>query len=209
MTMIKRILAGMVGLTLGLVLLFSSGCAGRSISARFYVLSPMASDGEEMKNISSVSQDIAITIFPVSLPKYLKKSQIVTRTGSNELYLAEYDRWAGKIEEDIGRVVAENLSIILHTDRVFSSAAMEPLASDYTVKMEVIRFEGRLGGNLELFVRWTISDSRENVVYGVEGTQIIEPTGGATYADLVAAQSRALAAFSHELAGVIKKLAAS
>ena len=207
--MIKRILAGALALTLGLALLFTFGCAGRSRSARFYVLSPMAAPAAEANDISGVRRDMAIGISAVSLPKYLRKQQIITRTGSNELHLAEYDRWGGKIEEDIGRVVAENLSIILHTDRVFSSAAMEPLASDYTVKMEVIRFEGRLGGNLELFVRWTISDSRENVVYGVKGTQIIEATGGATYADLVAAQSRALAAFSHELAGVIKKLADS
>ena len=207
--MSKRILAGALALTLGLALILSFGCAGRSRSARFYVLSPVAAPTGETDNNSGFSRDIAIGISAISLPKYLRKQQIVTRTGSNEVHLAEYDRWAGKIEEDIGRVVAENLSIILHTDRVLSSAAMEPLASDYTIKMEVIRFEGRLAGDLELFVRWTISDSQENVLHGVEGTQIIEPTGGGTYADLVAAQSRALAAFSHELAVVIKKLAGS
>jgi len=199
----------MAGLTLSLAVIFSFGCAGRSHSARFYVLRPMASTGEEMKNISEVNPDIAINIFPVSLPKYLRKSRIVTRTGSNELHLAEYHRWAGKIEEDIGRVIAENLSVILHTDKVISSASMEPAASDYTIKMDVIRFEGSLGGDLELFVRWIISDRGGEIIYGIEGTRIIEPTGGGTYADLVAAQSRALAAFSHELAGAIKKLADS
>ncbi len=205
----KRILAGAFALTLGMALLFSLGCAGRSRSARFYVLSPMAARTGETNNISGISRDIAIGISAVSLPKYLRKQQIVTRTGSNELYLAEYDRWAGKIEEDIGRVIAENLSTILNTDKVLSYSSVEPAAFDYTIKADIIRFDGSLGGDLEFLVRWSIFDKHDNTVYGIQSTQITEPTGGATYADLVAAQSRALAAFSHELAGVIKKLADS
>lgn len=207
--MIKRIRAGAVLLSLACITLLSlTGCAGRSPSTRFYVLSPMTVSGPDAQNITGVGRDITIGIFPVSLPKYLRKSQIVTRSGSNELQLSEYHRWAGKVEEDIGRVVAENLSILLGTDKVLSDTSMEPITFDYTVKMDIIRFDGKLGGDLELIVRWAILDRQGNPVHDIQTTHIREPVNGSTYADMVAAQSRALAAYSHNLAEVIKKLAA-
>ena len=207
--MTKRIFAQVVAVTLGTAMLFQVGCAGRSSSSRFYVLSSVIDPIAVEKNIPGVSNDITISISPVSLPKYLKKSQVVTRTGSNELHLAEYDRWAGKIEEDIGRVIAENLSHILAMDKVFSYPAMEGIATDYDIKMDISRFDGRLGGEMELIVRWVVFDAEENTVYGVKTSHIIEPAKGSGYADMVAAQSRALAVFSRELADVIKELAGS
>jgi uncharacterized lipoprotein YmbA len=207
--MIRRILAGAVAVTLGIAMLFQVGCAGRSKSARFYVLSPEAGPEFDMKNKAGGGSDFSIGIPPVSLPKYLRKAQIVTRTGGNELHLAEYDRWAGKIEEDIGRVIAENLSHMLATDRVFPYPAMEGIALDYTIKIDISRFDGRLGGDIELILRWALFDAAGNTAYGVKATHIIEPTRGGGYDDMVAAQSRALAAFSSELADAIKELAGS
>ncbi|KPJ97966.1 MAG: hypothetical protein AMJ60_09880 [Desulfobacterales bacterium SG8_35] len=192
-----------------MAMLFQLGCAGRSQSARFYVLSPEAAPELQVKSTSAGSSDIAIGISPVSLPKYLRKPQMVTRTGSNELHLAEYDRWAGKIEEDIGRVIAENLSHMLATDKVLSYPAIEGIPLDYTINLDISRFDGRLGGDIELIVRWVLFDREGNTVAGVKATHIIEPTGGGDYADMVAAQSRALAAFSRELAAAIKELAKS
>jgi len=207
--MIKGIHAWAVAVTLGIVLLFQVGCAGRSKPSSFYVLSPVAVTELELKKATEGSSDIAIGIFPVSLPKYLKKSQIVTRTGNNELHLAEYDRWAGKIEEDIGRVIAENLSHLLATDKVLSYPALDIIALDYTLKIDISRFEGRLGGEIEFIARWAVFDGQGNTLYGVKATRIIEPTQGRGYSEIVAAQSRALAAFSREVANAIVELAGS
>jgi len=206
--MIQRILARATAVSLGMAMLFQVGCAGRSKTASFYVLSPVAEPELEMKNIS-VDRTIAIGISPVSLPKYLKKSQIVTRTGSNELHLAEFDRWAGKIEEDAGRVIAENLTSLLSTDRVFSYPLMEEVALDYIVKADISRFDGELGGEVELIVRWFIFDRQGHVVYGVKATHLAEPARGPDYADMVATQSRLLASFSHQLAKAIIELSGS
>ena len=201
--MIQRILAQAVAVTLGIAMLLQVGCAGRSKSSSFYVLSPVADTEFGMKNTSGESSDISIGISPVSLPKYLKKSQIVTRTGNNELHLAEFDRWAGKIEEDIGSVIAENLTYFLSTDNVLSYPSMEAIDLDYNVKLDISRFDGSLGGQMELVARWAIFDGDGNNLYGVKATHIIEPTKGGGYADMVAAQSRALASLSRELADAI------
>ena len=207
--MIKGIHAWAVAVTLGILLLFQVGCAGRSKPSSFYVLSPVAVTELELKKATGGSSDIAIGIFPVFLPKYLKKSQIVTRTGNNELHLAEYNRWAGKIEEDIGRVIAENLSHLLATDKVLSYPALDIIALDYTLKIDISRFEGRLGGEIEFIARWAVFDGQGNTLYGVKATRIIEPTQGRGYSEIVAAQSRALAAFSREVADAIVELAGS
>lgn len=201
--MIQRIFAQAIAVTLGTAMLFQVGCAGRSKSSSFYVLSPVADTEFGMKNTSGESSDISIGISPVSLPKYLKKSQIVTRTGNNELHLAEFDRWAGKIEEDIGSVIAENLTYFLSTDNVLSYPSMEAIELDYNVKLDISRFDGSLGGQMELVARWAIFDGAGNSLYGVKATHIIEPTRGGGYADMVAAQSRALASLSRELADAI------
>jgi len=204
--MLKGILTYAVAVILGLAMLFQVGCAGRSRSAHFYVLSPEAGSEHAMQNTSGRGSSLAIGIDPVTLPKYLKKPQIVTRTGTNELHLAEYERWAGKIEEDIGRVIAENLSHMLATDNVLSYPATEGIAQDYSINIDISRFDGRLGGDIELIARWALFAGDTNTVYGIKAIHIVEPTGGGGYADMVAAQSRALAAFSRELAQAIKEL---
>jgi uncharacterized lipoprotein YmbA len=200
------IFARFFAVILGIVMLFQVGCAGRSKQARFYVLTPEAGIALQMKNGLGIGSDIAIGISPVYLPKYLRKQQIVTRSGDNELQLAEYDRWAGKIEEDIGRVIAENLSHLLGTDKVFAYPAMKEIAQDYDIEIDITRFDGRLGGDVELSARWSVFDGKGRVVYGVKTTDITEPTRGRSYGHLVAAQSRSLGIFSRELADVIKEL---
>ena len=204
--MLKTIYVRFPVLALCLILLFQTGCAVLSKSSRFYVLSSMA--GLDMvEKPTANTGSISISIGPVSLPKYLKKPQIVTRTGSNELQLAEFDLWAGRIEEDIGRVVAENLAYLLSNDRVLSYPAIDAAESDYTIEMDVSRFDGSLGNYVELSVRWAIFDVRGKIVKEIASTYIKEPVQGSGYTGLVAAQSLALAAFSRELADGIKELA--
>ena len=196
-------------LALAAALFFQVGCAAiKTKSARFYVLSPMV-DVETGKQLASgEAGNISISVNPVSLPKYLKKSQIVTRTGNNELHLAEFDRWAGKIEEDIGRVIAENLAHMLSTDKVLSYPAISAVDTDYTIEMDISRFEGSLGESIELIARWAVFDIQEKNVKNITSTRILESVQGFDYADMVAAQSRALASLSRELADAIIQLSA-
>ena len=205
--MLKTIRAKPCYLVLYLILFVLTGCGVTSPPSHFYVLSPMAEMATEQKKITD-SDSISISIGPISLPKYLKKQQIVTRSGSNELQLAEFDRWAGKIEEDIGRVIAENLAYLLSTDRVLSYPAIEAVEADYTIAMDISRFDGNLEGNVELIARWAIFDVEGKVAKGLTATRIIEPLQGNTYADMVAAQSRALGALSRELGDAFKHLMA-
>jgi uncharacterized lipoprotein YmbA len=207
--MLKTIQARPSVLALCMTLIFLAGCAVITAkSSRFYVLSPMAGAETGKQIAHAETSNVSIGIRPISLPKYLRKSQIVTRTGNNELHLAEFDRWAGKIEEDIGRVIAENLAHMLSTDKVLSYPAISAVDTDYTIEMDISRFEGSLGESIELIARWAVFDIQEKNVKNITSTRILESVQGFDYADMVAAQSRALASLSRELADAIIQLSA-
>jgi uncharacterized lipoprotein YmbA len=192
-----------------LALLLANGCisGSRSKPSRFYTLDTMSvHEAASHAAATSSTQNLRLGIVPVKIPEYLKKSQIVTRTGSSEITLAEFDRWAGSLDEDIGRVVAENLSLLLKTDKVLNFPWRRNVELDYTIELQVSRLEGALGGNVEFIVRWAIFDAGNNNVVNVTTSRITQAVQGDSYSDLVAAQSQALVVLCQELAAAISKL---
>jgi len=72
--------------------------------------------------------------------------------------------------------------------------------------MEVIRFDGALGGDVSLIARWAILEGKERKVVLARKSTIIEPSGTQGYEAMVAAGSRALEKLSREIAKAIKTL---
>jgi uncharacterized lipoprotein YmbA len=191
-------------LALGLYLVVSGGCA-RTEPSRFYTLSPLATSGTET-GVEAAGEGIAIGVGPIKIPEHLDRPQIVTRTSRNELNLAEFDRWAGSLVDEFSRVLAENLSILLSTDRVSIYPWRKSVPIEYQVVVDVTRFDGELGGNARLIARWTVFGGRDKKVHAMQSSRISEPSGGGGYEAMVAAQSRALANLSREIAGAIKTI---
>jgi uncharacterized lipoprotein YmbA len=148
----------------------------------------------------------AIGVGPIKLPEHLDRPQIVTRTSRNALQLAEFDRWAGSLKGDFSRVLAENLSILLFTDRVSLYPWRRSVPIEYQVVVDVTRFDGELGGNAWLIARWTVFRGRDKEALFMEKSGISEPSGAGGYEAMIAAQSRALAHLSREIAQAIKTI---
>ena len=55
---------------------------------------------------------------PVTVPPYLDRPQIVTRTSRAKLVLADFDQWAGPLADTIARVLSEDLSLLVPMERV-------------------------------------------------------------------------------------------
>jgi uncharacterized lipoprotein YmbA len=102
---------------LGLFVVILSGCAS-SPPSKFYQLGALNGQAVETRNASHQGSEV-VSVGPLRIPDYLDRPQIVTRSGNNELKLAEFDRWAGSIENDIIRVLAEDISAQLPADRFF------------------------------------------------------------------------------------------
>jgi uncharacterized lipoprotein YmbA len=192
---------------LGVLLMGLIGCAfgGRTAPSRFYLLSSLAASGSEPPAAIG-ARPIAIGIGPVEISHYLDRPQIATRLSRNELSLAEFDKWAEPLQDNVTRVLAENLAVLLRADPVNIFQWRGSLAVDYRVQIDVIRMDGVLGGNATLMARWLIIEKDDRKVLLNRKSTFEEPTGTGDYKALVAAMSRTIASLSEEIAEEIKSL---
>ena len=183
-------------------LLFLAGCFGSTGPARFYALSPMeqAPTGQGAKTGTS---EIAVGIGPIKIADYLDRSDIVTRDTGHTVKLAEFEQWAGSFENNFTHALAENIGFLLKSDHIYVHPWPRPVPADYRIALEVIRFDGQLGGEACLVARWSVFGEESEKLIAVKRSSIQEPTGGSGYEALVAAESRALAKLSQEIAQVI------
>jgi uncharacterized lipoprotein YmbA len=177
------------------------GCLGGGTQqrAKFYVLNSVYSSKPDIKT-GTLKKDISIGVGPVELPQYVNRPQIVTRTSQNELEVADFARWGESLEENFSRVLAENLSVLLSTDRVIVYPWKRSAPVDYQVIVDVTRFDGAVGGDVSMRARWTLlGDDTEKVLLRRSYSLSIR-TDARSYEALVSAQSRVLADLSSEIA---------
>jgi uncharacterized protein len=209
-----------VGLILGAVVLLSLAPGGCSNTppTRFYVLSAMADHAAAVPG-----KGTAIGIGPITLPQYLNRPQIVTRSGGNQLAVAEFDQWGGDLNDNVTRVLAANLSSLLETDRVSLYPWKDEAPIDHQVTIDVVSFEQDVDGRSVLNAYWSIVDPRSGKAKLMrrssyrDGSDTAPPgtapstgtsqsSGTLTYDAIVAAMSRNLEALSRDIASAITSL---
>lgn len=176
--------------------------------ARFYVLSalPPAPAG---RKAPAVAPGLAIRVGPVELPQHLDRPQIVTRTGDNEISLNEFDQWAEPLDRSVSRILAENLSILLGTDRVTTLTRPGPLHYDYQVTVEMVRFDQDGAGTITLIARWSLFGRDGRDLLTMKKSRFSRAAGSTDYKATVATLSRALADLSRDIAAAIRAAAAT
>jgi uncharacterized lipoprotein YmbA len=144
-----------------------------------------------------------IGVGPVELPEHLERPQIVTRIGSNELYLSEFNRWAEPLEENFSNVLAGNLSLLLSTDKVLVYPWIGNLEVKRQVRVNIRQFDGLSGGKVLLKVLWGIKDEDGKFLFPIKKSSFSTPAGKG-YPEMVEAMNRVLGDFSREVAKEIK-----
>ncbi len=199
-------------LIITLLILFTTfmfaGCRGSAPPVEFYTLNSMSSM-QPKKDTAVTDQNLAIGVGPVEIPTILDRPQIVTRTGQNRLEMDEFHRWAGPLDEDFARVVAENISFLLPSDHVAVYPWDPDFKPNYQVVMDVRYFEGRLGEDIRLEVFWRVSDPHNKKKLIEKKSVIKEPLQTKDYEALVAAKSQALVKLSTEIVKNIRNLPVS
>ena len=190
--------------TLGLVVVLLAGCAS-SPPSKFYQLSPLQNRTAFTRD-ASLEKILMIAVGPIRIPDYLDRPQIVTRAGRNELRLSEFDRWAGSLENDVTRVLVEDISILLPTER-FSAVPWTPylesqVPASYRVEVLVERFDGWLGDSVLLKAQWAVFARNRSMLLKRESL-IRERINGGSYDALVDAMSAALEKLSGDISGGI------
>jgi uncharacterized lipoprotein YmbA len=197
-----------LALPLLLALACLSGCAG-SPSASFYTLSaqpPAASvtSGTSVPSVRSVTS--AITISAMTVPEMVDRPQLALRVNSGEVKFDEFARWADPLKSQIRRVLAADLALIFPDAFVTGNTGTVDSTPGYLVSVDIQSFESSPGDAASIAALWSVRTQKSAVVSG--RSVVREPAGGPGYDALVAAQSRALATVSHDIAVAIGGMAA-
>jgi hypothetical protein len=189
---------------LGASWMVHSGCAS-SPPTRFYTLNSSVTAVQEIKP-SPEDGCLSFGIGPIKIPNYLNQPKIVTWKGSNELTGAEFDRWAERLEDNLTRVLAKNLSNLLCTKTIVLFPWRGKIPLDYRIEMEVLRLDGSLGGEVTLEAWWMVLSGDGKKMLLNKKSTFTETVAGKDYNSLVSAESRAVGLLSAEIAEAIKVL---
>ncbi len=192
-----------VSSTLYLLVLLVSGC-GSSPDSKFYTLNALPREASSPGTVQG-NASVLVKVGPVTIPDTLDQSQIVTRSGPNELDLNEFNRWGGDLQTDFQRILGENISILLPTDHVvlYQEIILSPV--DFQVIVNVREFEGQLGGAVTLNADWSVIKLGKEKSVAVRKSVLHENTDSSDFPGYVAAQSRLLAKLSRQISDEIRK----
>jgi hypothetical protein len=186
----------------GFVLL--TGCT-RSVPVQYYQLSALRGDNPLAE--FGVSKEATIGLGPVLLPEYLDRPQIVSRTSANRLILSDRQRWVEPLAENLPRVLAEDLSVLLGTDRILLHPWTRERKIDCRITVEVLQFEEAPDGTVQLMARWQVMGKEGQVLLPERRSSFrVTPAAGDQEA-VIAALSQVLFLFAREIGVALPELA--
>ena len=185
------------------IMLLLNGC-GTTPPSKFYTLEAM-SGSETTQTTTEKQSNLHIGIGPVQFAEYLQRSQIVTRTNSAEVSLAETHRWAEPLNNNFSRILAENLSILIGTDKISLHPSRNWSDIDYQVVINVWQFDASKQGEVTLVANWSIRGKGGSELLTMKKSTFSTTLEDTTsYTDIVRAQSKTVEMLSSEIAGVIQ-----
>ena len=189
--------AGVLAL-LGVCLLGLSGCAS-SPPTRLYVLPSMT--GAETGS-PAAPRDLTIGVGPVTLSPYLDRLPIVTRASRARLVLGEFDQWAASLQDLVTRVLAENLSRLIPTERVVLHPWSRTVELDYQVTVDVMQFDAGPSGEVVLAARWRLLNAKEQALV-MRQARFTAAAGRRDYEATIIAMGHTLDALSQDMAATL------
>jgi hypothetical protein len=182
-------------------LLALAGC--KSPNSSFYTLSPDAS-----LRTTGAPLRTAVVIGPVTVPELVDRPQLVTRVSDNEVALNEFARWGEPLKSGIARTIAADLEQLLGTGEVSVAGQAGLVREASRVRVDIVRFDSVPGDAVTIDAQWVVRVPGKPLP--ISGRTVArEPVPTASNDALVAAQSRALATVSRDIAAAIRSASPS
>ena len=187
-----------------------AGClGGPSAPVNFYMLSPLSAT-QTVMSTDAPEDRIRIGLATVVVAEYLNRNEIVVNLDNTVYQLAEFNRWAEPLSNNLTRVLAENLANLLRSNAIdvfLSSDSSIPF--DYQLEVDVLRLDGNLGERAALVAQWALLAAEEDDLILMRRAEYHEPAVDNTYKGLILAQSRTIEKLSHDVAAAVKKALAN
>jgi uncharacterized lipoprotein YmbA len=193
---------------LTVVLLLLAGCAS-SPSARRYVFAPK--DGwRAVATRDAMASEYTVRLAPVHMPAYLDRPQIVTRINDAEIKIDQFHRWGMPLNVTVSEILSASIGRSIpeaFVDVLPSRAVAHP---GYQIRVDIVRLDGQLGGEVELIAQWLINQGAEtNRVVAQRLSRYKQHMETKRYEDYVEAVRLNVNELGAEMAEVIKSDAAS
>ena len=177
-----------------ILVLVLGACVGTSRQSKFYSLA--------VENAGVITapykNGLSVGVKEVKVPSYVDKPQMVTQNKTAvELSVSELNRWSEPLGTMLQRTIAEDMALVLPRAAVKGQMSVRE-KFDYTVSVEVNKFDGQFGGEAVLEAWWYIRDAQGNTVV-LKRTELSEQLGK-TYDDLAMVQSNLIAKLSRQIA---------
>jgi hypothetical protein len=193
----------LISLAVGGCTLFS---AGQRPQTRFFMLSSLASSDQPAQPLAMLPH-VALGIGPVRPAPYLDRRNIIVRSSRSEFELVELSQWAEPVQDMFARVTADNLSVLLGTNRVFLFPWRSSMPVDYQVTLQVAQFDGLPGEQVVLRAHWQVFTGDGNKLMKSGFSVIEDKVEDGSIEALVAAGSRVVERLSRAVAEAIAVLA--
>ncbi|MBL8539023.1 MAG: membrane integrity-associated transporter subunit PqiC [Betaproteobacteria bacterium] len=155
------------------------------------------------------SSGIAVGVGPVTVPGYLDRNEMVSREAANQLRVDTRHSWGSPLEQEVLRVLGEDLSRLLQSDRVVVWPWARQRDIAVRVPVQVLQFEPVAGKGIVLVARWELQSPDAAKVLFTRQSEIVEPVttegGPGAYA---AGMSRALAVLAGQIADAVRTVPA-
>ena len=196
--------------TIIFLLLALTGClGGQSPPTNFYMLSPL-SPPQAGTFPASTEARIHIGLETVVVAEYLNRSEIVVNLDNTIYQLADFNKWAEPLSDNLSRVLEENLTHLLQADSINVSLASESsIPFDYRLEVDVLRLEGNLGDQVTLVAQWALLEAEEGDLKLMRRSKYQEQTMDNTYKELVLAKSRTIEQLCRDMAIAIREALAN
>ncbi|HCK18378.1 MAG TPA: hypothetical protein DHW36_07665 [Thalassospira sp.] len=168
-------------------------CASPSVPDQYYLLSPM------VQPVSASGSSSVIGVGPVTIPSYLDRSTIVTRSSTNRPEVNSGYRWAEPLGENINRVVMDNLdrSGVASRLEVFPWTSRDQV--DWQIVVDIDQFERQSDGNVILTARWKLVHFQSGEIVAAAKYNKVSTPNDSTIEGTVIAMSSLLADLTKEI----------
>lgn len=180
--------------------LTSCSIGGKSNPSHFYMLDPKI----ESTNIQNMD-DIRMRVGPITIPGYIDRPQIVTKTETAEVHLSEFDRWAEPMGSMFTRTLAHNIKILTGSHQIHSHPGPPNSVFDYQIIASVMNFENNENGDALLIVHWKLINKNEEADIQTIISEYRAAASTIAYVNRVAALNDVLAQFSQDIVNHISK----
>ncbi len=190
--------------TLGLSLVLLSGCIGSTPAIHEYALYSTPYHAPAGHHVVLKQ---SLMLMSVGLPSINERPALLLRPSLPALQPAATHLWAGSLQEQLTRVLAEDIRRQKIIDTVFTFPGPRFAKPDMLLEVNLTRFDGDLQRGFTCTGIWTLSDNHKKQVLAHRTFSATVPVTSGDYSGYVTAASSAIAMLSEKIGAYMATLA--